>query len=328
MSKTPVSILQEYCARISAVPQYDLVVNGVGTHDPLFKYRLTVCEVTAYGSGKSKKEAKHDAAREALTLLPVNQFNKNSSDISNRVVTEDPVDDITSPYHGALKENAIGELITICANNKLPDPEYKMTGEEGPPHAKLFTYECHVANLIETAASRTKKQAKHLSAKNMLERLKTVLGAKLDLSPTIIDKTDSKEIAEEEETASNAKTAFVAYKTKKKVNENFDLQLSAYHKVNLFPLFRNNPYLSELLCYCDCINENKCDPLELLENLFCEIELKCEFKRIPAKKTFFLCELDTSPFFTTVGAANTEVDAKRIAAHRMLTTIKQFCQVS
>lgn len=39
-SKTPVSILQELLLRNNIVPHYELIHNGVGTHEPQFKYKL------------------------------------------------------------------------------------------------------------------------------------------------------------------------------------------------------------------------------------------------------------------------------------------------
>jgi hypothetical protein len=41
-SKTPVSILQEMCIRKGDVPQYELIHDGGGSHEALFKYRVLV----------------------------------------------------------------------------------------------------------------------------------------------------------------------------------------------------------------------------------------------------------------------------------------------
>jgi hypothetical protein len=45
-SKTPVSILQEMCIRKGDVPQYELIHDGGGSHEALFKYRVVVAEMT------------------------------------------------------------------------------------------------------------------------------------------------------------------------------------------------------------------------------------------------------------------------------------------
>jgi hypothetical protein len=45
-SKTPASILQEMCIRKGSPPQYDLIHDGGATHEALFKYQVTVGEVS------------------------------------------------------------------------------------------------------------------------------------------------------------------------------------------------------------------------------------------------------------------------------------------
>lgn len=322
MSKTPVSILQEFCARNCIVPQYDLVINGVGTHDPLFKYKLTVNEVITYGEGKSKKEAKHDAAREALTLLPMNNSSNCSVNI-NRPEMVDQIEDITSPYHGALKENAIGELLTICGNNKLPDPDYVLIGEVGPPHAKTFTYACNVAKLSENASSRTKKQAKHLSAKLMIERLKTMLGDKLELNPPDPNE-DAKERIAQDEIDEKAKASYANIKSPPRCSENFDLRISDYHNVDLTPLFDDDPArLIELSNY-----EGTSDPVEVLRDLFSDSENSftlTELESISKGTYIYICGLESCPQFMLHGISKRKEEAEALAAHNMLCYLKIFC---
>jgi hypothetical protein len=45
-NKTPVSILQEMCIRTGDALQYELIHDGGGSHEPLFKYRVLVGEIT------------------------------------------------------------------------------------------------------------------------------------------------------------------------------------------------------------------------------------------------------------------------------------------
>jgi Double-stranded RNA binding motif. len=45
-SKTPVSILQEMCIRKGDVPQYELIHDGGGSHEAIFKYRVLVGETS------------------------------------------------------------------------------------------------------------------------------------------------------------------------------------------------------------------------------------------------------------------------------------------
>lgn len=319
MSKTPVSILQEFCSRNMINPQYDLVVNGVGTHDPIFKYKLTVNEIVVFGTGKSKKEAKHDAAREALKLIPSCQSNSLFVTLEPEIL--DHVEDITSPYHGALKENAVGELVTLCSNNKLPDPVYKCVGEEGLAHARSFTFECHVAKLTETATSRTKKQAKHLSAKLMLQRLITMLGDKLVLSPP----DPGEESKAETELNEKVKLAYANCKSSK-VNENFDLLIKDYHTVDLTSMFGDNPSSVIKLANYN-VDNPPVDAMSLLNELFEDVSVSCTIKQLPSVKPenfVFICELDSSPPFVVFGVDKNENEAKRQAAHKMISLLKTF----
>ena len=95
-SKTPVSVLQELLSRRGTTPKYELVQIEGAIHEPTFRYRVTVADVvgeisvtvgvglsvtiickaeldcclsTALGTGRSKKEAKHAAAKAVLDKL-------------------------------------------------------------------------------------------------------------------------------------------------------------------------------------------------------------------------------------------------------------------
>lgn len=74
-SKTPVSILQELLNRRGlAPPKYQLVQIEGAIHEPIFRYRVNVEGLIAMGTGRSKKEAKHAAAKGLLDLLIENQY--------------------------------------------------------------------------------------------------------------------------------------------------------------------------------------------------------------------------------------------------------------
>nr|WCL52342.1 PDGF/VEGF receptor-like protein [Gryllodes sigillatus] len=169
-SKTPVSILQEMMARQGNPPTYELIFDGSGTHTTVFKYRVTASNVTAIGVGRSKKEAKHEAARMALERLATHQI----ADVQPPGLPREPVEVVT-PYKDQLKENAIGALLDMCTTNEIPMPEYYLIEEKGAPHEKIFTFVCSVSKQKEIGIGRTKKQAKQLAAFNMMNRLKESL---------------------------------------------------------------------------------------------------------------------------------------------------------
>lgn len=216
-SKTPVSSLQEILLRSNITPEYELVYNGVGTHDPIFKYKLTAGSCTVIGSGKSKKEAKHDAASTFLSRMKYfNALTENG--------TTQPQDNIelTSPYSGALKENVVGMLNDLCILNNLPMPEYVPLKEEGPPHARMFTFQCRLSSIVETAVSRTKKQAKHMVSQQMINRLSEILGDKLVPVP---DK--STDIDDDDDLGPTV--PLVPLENTRKSRYNWGLKLSLYH---------------------------------------------------------------------------------------------------
>lgn len=215
-SKTPVSSLQEMLLRSNITPEYELVYNGVGTHDPIFKYKLTAGSVTVIGSGKSKKEAKHDAASTYLSRMKYfNALTENG--------TTQPQDtlEITSPYSGALKENVVGMLNDLCILNNMPMPEYIPLKEEGPPHARMFTFQCRLSSIVETAVSRTKKQAKHMVSQQMINRLSEILGDKLVPVPDKSTDIDDDDLG--------PSVPLVPLENTRKSRYNWGLKLSQYH---------------------------------------------------------------------------------------------------
>ena len=71
--KNPVSILQEIYVAEGITPRYDLIQIEGKVHEPTFKFRVTVGEIVALGSGNSKKIAKHEAARNILRKIKAAQ---------------------------------------------------------------------------------------------------------------------------------------------------------------------------------------------------------------------------------------------------------------
>lgn len=71
--KTPVSILQELLSRRGITPGYELVQIEGAIHEPTFRFRVSFKDkdtpFTAMGAGRSKKEAKHAAARALIDKL-------------------------------------------------------------------------------------------------------------------------------------------------------------------------------------------------------------------------------------------------------------------
>ena len=159
--KTPVSVLQEYLVSLKQCPSYELLHNGVGTHNPLFIYRVHVNNLYEDGKGKSKREAKHNAAENMLKKLNVDETNSS--------VPKKQYDKYDEMDPG---ENYVGMLKEYCLMNPYPEPTYQVEEESGQPHCKVFKMVCFVSQLQEYGISSTKRGAKQIGAFKMLKRLK------------------------------------------------------------------------------------------------------------------------------------------------------------
>lgn len=89
-----------------------------------------------------------------------------------------------------IEINAIGNLKDFCAENNIPDPQFILESDIGPPHSRLFTYKCAVGQVSTFSTATTIKRAKHLAAHDMLQRL-------LDAIPETLylDEIESTEMA-------------------------------------------------------------------------------------------------------------------------------------
>ncbi|PSN52118.1 hypothetical protein C0J52_04314 [Blattella germanica] len=121
INKTPISLLQEWLSHLGKKPNYELLQEGIGgnncnTH--FFCFRVSVGEVSAIGYGRSKKEAKHAAARSLLNMSPETEF-----------------------------YNPVGKLQEICTARHWAHPIYMLVSEQGPPHDRLFAISVEVQTI-------------------------------------------------------------------------------------------------------------------------------------------------------------------------------------
>jgi RISC-loading complex subunit TARBP2 len=321
-SKTPVSILQEMCIRKGDVPQYELIHDGGGSHEALFKYRVVVGESSAIGSGRSKKEAKHDAAQCLL-----NRLNAQGITLASDPDTVDMLDvsDITSPYKGMLQENAVGALQELCMLNDIPVPEYTVTGDEGPPHAKQFTMMCQVSKLTESAIARTKKQAKQLAAFKMLNMLRTSLADVLtstsgDKGDALSEKSDMGDPYADIAVSKYKELGTIASNTRKVI---IGQKISEYH---LMQKSLQGTLLNRLKTNDEELKkEAAIDPMDVLQRIMEELNLDSDLTGIESDtpdQYIILLSMSTSPESVTFGIAATQEGACKIAAENALEHLK------
>lgn len=235
MAKTPVSILQEMSAKLSiSPPHYELIQSRPEGVNPEFKFAVSFNGVVAVGTGRSKKEAKHNAAEMAITKLSQQQVERQLPD--TLILLRSHGEPVASPFNSQVTRNYVGELAELCATNQLPAPLYNEVMAEGPSHAPSFTLSCCVSQFTETAQASTKKQAKHCVAKKMLARVEECLLSKNFKS------TLSSAIQNEEPRAA---------KTARRADENQDkkakvLAMKALRQQLIIPTINNSRPIDEL----------------------------------------------------------------------------------
>ncbi|XP_062546655.1 interferon-inducible double-stranded RNA-dependent protein kinase activator A homolog isoform X2 [Armigeres subalbatus] len=163
--KTPISVLQELLSRRGITPQYDLIQVEGAVHEPTFRYRVSYQDKDAMGTGKSKKEAKHAAAKALIDKLAGNAFGDSTTTGLN-IKAEAGVDGDDEPAG-----NPIGWLQEMCMARRWPPPTYETEMEVGLPHERQFTIACAVLKYREVGKGKSKKIAKRQAAQRMWQRL-------------------------------------------------------------------------------------------------------------------------------------------------------------
>ena len=176
------------------VPNWDLIYDGGGTHINTFTFRVTCDGLVATGTGRCKKDAKHIAAQNMLKLIAAErslpQLPPTPADSPVRTPHPPPLPASSSSTNEPFI-NAIGDLKDLCADNELQDPEYNLISDVGPPHARVFTYQCVVSTFKEEGKATTKKQAKHEASRKMLDRLLEVVKDMKSINTSTEEKNES-----------------------------------------------------------------------------------------------------------------------------------------
>lgn len=164
-TKTPISVLQELLSRRGITPQYDLIQVEGAVHEPTFRYRVSYQDKDAMGTGKSKKEAKHAAAKALIDKLTGISFNE--TQIGNlNIKSESSTNGDEEP-----SGNPIGWLQEMCMARRWPPPTYETEMEVGLPHERQFTIACAILKFREVGKGKSKKIAKRQAAHRMWQRL-------------------------------------------------------------------------------------------------------------------------------------------------------------
>ncbi|XP_015175784.1 PREDICTED: interferon-inducible double-stranded RNA-dependent protein kinase activator A homolog isoform X1 [Polistes dominula] len=309
-NKTPVSVLQELLSRRGTIPKYELVqVEGV-IHEPTFRYRVTVGDVIAMGTGRSKKEAKHAAAKAVLDNL-IGTSNESSESAIIKSLTNQAMQDLEG--YGEEKDiaNPIGVLQEMCVSRHFPPPKYTMENEEGLPHERKFTIVCSIMSLREYGHGKSKKIAKRHAAHKMWRLLN-------ESGPSILYKT-----GEEKEKGVKLNTYYCDLKGSKVST----LSSSHSHKVSQFHKNLKASQGAVLDKLQDtCLNDGDINLVQFLQEIASEQRFEVTYVDIEERsvngKCQCLVQLSTLPVAVCYGCGVTSNDAQASAAQNALEYLK------
>ena len=176
MDTNPVGALQERYQSRGIFPNYRVVqVEGM-SHNPFFTYEVNIDGMNAIGTGKSKKEAKHSAAKAMLDKLdgrvpalpPTTMPKENPAKAQASQAA--PNDE-----NGNSPTNPIGSLQEYCVKYSLPMPIFDLGHNSGHPNQR-FVIVAKVGQFMSAGYGLSKNDAKREAAGTLLEELKELGG--------------------------------------------------------------------------------------------------------------------------------------------------------
>jgi len=181
-SKPPVVILEEYAAKTNTFVKFEFIRQNVFQHNSLFEYNLKFNDHEVTGIGKSKKNAKNNAAFNMLKII----FDKSQE--------KDSIRRYKPLSNNCADINYVEKLYEMCLQNELEYPEYNLIETHGAQNGLKFVFSCRIGDIIEMASAKTKTKAIHLVAsqivnKLILQKSKTKLNV-FDLSMEVLDKVE------------------------------------------------------------------------------------------------------------------------------------------
>lgn len=128
--------------------------------------RLNVNGTMVLGTGETEEEARENVLKKVKKML------HNSPVIpSGEMLTTS----MNSAYLGSgrpTNANMVGRLQELCVSKHWPLPIYNLLDSQGPSHMPHFQMTCSVRDLVAVGNGKTKKEAKHNAAQNLLELLR------------------------------------------------------------------------------------------------------------------------------------------------------------
>lgn len=168
--KSPAMVLYEFAVKKGySPPTYALELSKVTKYGTEFHIKVIVADVSAIGVGRTKQMAKQQAASQALELLATQGL---YDLISNPVQEFKPQTSTTLDSSTLKPDDFVDDLKNLCTGFKIPYPVYTAISDVDHPQCQEFTYQCKICSITSQATTSAKKQAKQLSAKNMIDKIK------------------------------------------------------------------------------------------------------------------------------------------------------------
>lgn len=306
--QTPVSVLQELLSRQGITPSYELVQIEGAIHEPTFRYRVSYGDKDAMGAGKSKKEAKHAAAKnliDKMTGAPFSDSNAKSESNGNL--------DANNSSLG----NPIGWLQELCMARRWPPPTYETELEVGLPHERQFTIACVVLKNREIGQGKSKKIAKRLAANKMW--------IKLQESP--LEKNEINEVLDED---GNVEIRVVNILNRYSDLKDVRVPILTNHHVGKVSQFHKSlkatfgKTLAQL--QTKCLKDKEVNYVQFLQEIANEHQFEVTFVDIEEKTYSGRCQclvqLSTLPVAVCQGSGPTTKEAQANAARNALEYLK------
>lgn len=165
MGKTYISLLQEVCfSKQLGAPTYN-VIQDVPL-DFIVVVSTQLNDNTGEGKGRTKKEARHNAAKELLEELNLLKTHDEELSLTKQDSCKKKVN---------LDSHAINLLGDFCLNYNLPIVEFRDLCGTGPSNNPVFTVECRISSIVRNGQGTTKKGAKHVAAEQVFDIVKEVI---------------------------------------------------------------------------------------------------------------------------------------------------------
>ncbi|KYN08989.1 Double-stranded RNA-binding protein Staufen like protein 2 [Trachymyrmex cornetzi] len=355
MAKSEINLLQELSIKQGFMPIYNFSEKDIN-YKKQFICSVACKELITQGTGSTKKEAKHNAARNMLSLLATNRKIPLSV-VTSQVVTSPIVTNIpqnpekvcntsssvpfpkeyNSNEQFTVEHNYIGMLQEFCQQKKIStkDIQYELIYDEGLPHIKTFTVKVSLGSLCERGTGQCKKSAKQEAAKKMLLHLNPNIIANKNMDThknDIYDKETLENNIRElvEKLSENAKSIYLKYTKRTNIidQEINPLTIKDFHM--LFEKNYSNKITYSMKQKMQIILDKYREDPHLMHEIRRDIEqvLKITIQQVTAcskSQNYLIClRLLSNPCITQFGIGENKMVAECRAMYNLMRAILIF----